>query len=57
MTFCSEFGSILIEELKYFFHLGSLSRLALVWGCSMEFLLIIIIPASWGAMFDLVIPS
>ena len=44
-----------MKELKYLFNWGSFFWLTLFWRCSLEFLSIII-PASWGAVFDLKIP-
>ena len=43
-----------MKELKYLY---LAFWLALFWGCFLEFLSIIIIIVSWGAVLDLVIPS
>ena len=45
-----------MKELKYFFNWGNSFWLYLFWGCSLEFLSIIIILFIWGAVFDLEIP-
>ena len=46
-----------MKELKYLFNWGSSFWLILFWRCSLKFLSIIIVPVSWGAVFDLEISS
>ena len=46
-----------LNEGSEIFNWGSSFWLTLFWGCSLELLSIIIIPVSWGAVFDLEVPS
>ena len=56
-TFLSEFVLVQMKELKNSFNWGSFFWLTLFWGCPLKFLSILIILVSWGAVFDLEIPS